>query len=144
MRPMRSQLAVGLLALGIVAAVSGCGGSSNYSLASTQACFKSKGYQAEPLANHTLPGAGGNLRIALGPNFGDEYVFVVFGRSHGDAVATENKAVDLTLTAFVKRRMLYTRADVLAGVDISRNVFFYSDSEPIALNVQTAVQQCLR
>jgi hypothetical protein len=141
---MRSRLAVGSLALGIVAAVSGCGGSSGYSLASTEACFKSKGYQADPLANQVLPGARGNLRISLGPNFGDEYVFVVFGRSHGDAVATENKAVDLTLKAFEKRNFLYTRAEVLAGVDISRNVFYYSDSEPIALNVHDAVQQCLR
>lgn len=141
---MRKRLAVGLLALGIVAAVSGCGGSSTYSLARTEACFKSKGYQAEPVASRVLPGAGGNLRIALGPNFGYEYVFMVFDGSHGDAVATENKAVDLALNAFQKRRLLYTRAEVLAGVDISRNVFYYSDTEPIALNVRTAVQQCLR
>ena len=98
--PMRRQLAVGTLALGMVAGVAGCGGSSTYSLAHTESCFKGKGYQAVPLANQLLPGANGNLRIALGPNFGDEYVFIVFGRSHDDAVMTENKAVGLALKAF--------------------------------------------
>ncbi len=141
---MRRQLAVGTLALGMVAGVAGCGGSSTYSLAHTESCFKGKGYQAVPLANQLLPGANGNLRIALGPNFGDEYVFIVFGRSHDDAVMTENKAVGLALKAFEKRDLLYTRAEVLQGVDISRNVFYYSDTQPIALNVRTTVQQCLR
>ena len=141
---MRRQLAVGSLALGIVVALAGCGGSSNYSLSRTESCFKSDGYEAVPVASTLLPGAGGNLRIALGPNFGDEYVFMIFGGSHSDAVATEDKAVNLALKAFAKRRLLYTRADVLAGVDINRNVFYYSDTQPIALDVRDAVQKCLR
>jgi hypothetical protein len=144
MLAMRRQLVVGSLALGIVVAVSGCGGSSTYSLSRTETCLKGKGYQAVALANQLLPGAGGNLRLALGPNFGDEYVFMVFAGNHGDALATENKAVDLALKAFQKRNLIYTRAEILAGVVISRNVFYYSDTQPIAQDVRDAVQPCLR
>ena len=142
---MRRQLVAGSLALGIVVAVSGCGGgSSTYSLARTEACFKSKGFDAKPLANHFLPGAGGNLRIALGPNYGYQYVFMVFGRNSGDAMANENKAVELALKSFKAKNLIMSRADVLAGVEVNRNVFYYSNSGAIAQNVRDAVQQCLR
>jgi hypothetical protein len=140
---MRRQAAVGFLALGIAAAVSGCGGSSSYSLKSTEACFNGKGLKAVPLANRYLPGSGGNLRVALGKNYGYLYVYMVFDHSHTDAVATETKAVNLALASFKKKNLVMSRADVLAGVELNRNVFYYSNSGAIPQNVNLAVQQCL-
>lgn len=158
---MRRQFAIGLLALGIAVALAGCGGGSksgssstsktsttasgpSFTLARTAACFKGESLSAVPLANKYLPGSGGNLRVKLGKNFGYEYLFIVFDGSHTAAVATENAAADLAMKSFAKKRLVMSRADVLAGVRVSRNVFYYSNSGAIPQNVSVAVQKCLR
>ena len=142
---MGRQLAAGSLALIVTGALAGCGGgSSGYSLARTQACFKSKGFDAVSQTNKALPGTGGNLRISLGPNFGMEDVYLVFGRNAKEASQTETRAVNLTEQTFQKRHLLMPRSAIVAGVEISRNVFYYSDSGPIAQNVRNDVQSCLR
>ena len=140
---MRRLAAAGVLALGFAAAVSGCGGSSDYSLANTKACFTSKGQTATELANKYLPGSAGNLRVFFGRNLGNIYVFMVFGKNHSEAQATENKAVNLAMASFKKKNLLMTRANVLAGIEVDRNVFYYSNTGAIPLNIQQAVNTCL-
>jgi hypothetical protein len=141
---MRGRLAAGSLALIVVGTVAGCGGASSYSLARTQACFEKKGFQAVAVSNHVLAGSGGDLRIALGPAFGGEYVFLVFGHDGREATATEQRAVALAQKTFAARHLIFPRSAILAGVDVSRNVFYYSDSGPISQDVRVHVQACLR
>jgi hypothetical protein len=142
---MGRHYAAGSLALIVTGALAGCGGgSSGYSLARTQACFKSKGFEAVALTNRALPGSGGNLRISLGPNFGMQDVFIVFGRNAKEANATELRAVNLTEKSLTQRHLLMPRSAIRAGVEVTRNVFYYSDTGPIAQNVRDDVQSCLR
>ncbi len=143
---MIRHVAVGSVAFVLVGALAGCGGgsSSTYSLAKSRACFTGKGFQAQAVVNRSLPGSGGDLRIAMGPKFGMEYVFLVFGRNASEATATENHAVDLTEKTFAQRQLVMPRSAVLAGVEVIKNVFFYSNSGPISQDVRNDIQQCLR
>jgi hypothetical protein len=126
-------------------ALAGCGGGgNNYALAPTKACFVKRGYPAVAQSNHALPGSGGNLRISLGPVYGLQEVFVVFGRDATEAKAIENRAVDLAERTFAARNLVFPRSAVLAGVQRHGNVFYYSVTGPISELVRNLIQACLR
>ena len=128
-----------------VSAAAGCGGSgsSGYSLDKTAACFKKSGFTATPQVNHALPGSQGNLRVALGPSYGNQYVFIVFGKDAKEATATENKAVALAEKSFKARDVVFPKSEVLAGVRTDKNVFYYSDTNAISQIVRKDVESCL-
>jgi hypothetical protein len=139
------RVAVAWLALVAAGALAGCGGGgTHYSLPATKACFTKQGYPVLAQANHALPGSGGNLRISLGPGYGMEEVFVVFGRDSTEAKAIESRAVDLAEKTFAARNLVLPRNAVLAGVRVSGNVFYYSSTGPISELVHTLIQSCLR
>jgi hypothetical protein len=129
-----------------VSAAAGCGGgsgSSGYSLDKTASCFKKNGFAATSQVNHVLPGSEGNLRVALGPSYGNQYVFIVFGKDAKEATATENKAVALAEKSFKARDMVFPKSAVLAGVRTDKNVFYYSDTNAISQIVRKDVESCL-
>jgi hypothetical protein len=115
------------------------------------------GYEARALANPSLPGSGGNLRVQLrnvepvlaptAPRGGvipNVYVFLVFDRDATSALATENKAIELTVRTIEGRGEAVTRSFVQAGVGLTRNVFYYSTSGPLTKDERTKVEACLR
>jgi hypothetical protein len=152
---------VGLAGIGscLLFALAGCGGGGQhlYTLAATQGCMQHAGYLARPLANHSLPGSGGNLLVRLrdvkplltpsapqGAVIPNEYVFLVFDKDAASAVATENKAVTLTIRTLNVSGEAVTRAYVEAGVGLAKNVFFYSPTGPLTKGERTKVVACLR
>jgi hypothetical protein len=130
-----------------VAAAAGCGGSGGssggYSLDKTAACFKKSGFTATTQVNHVLPGSQGNLRVALGPSYGNQYVFLVFGKDSKEAAQTEDKAVALAEKAFKARDVVFPKSEVLAGVQVDKNVFYYSDTNAISQIIRKHVRSCL-
>jgi hypothetical protein len=140
-----AQFGRGVLAVVVVAAIAGCGGGgSTYSLARTQACFKGKSIPAVVDVNHALEGSGGDLEVSIGtaPEFTD--IFIVFGRNAKEALAIENRAVNLAEKSLTARHLTYPRSAVLAGVQLKKNVFYYSDSEAVSETVRDAIDACLR
>jgi|SRR5579872_5462777 len=151
---------VGLASVAVVAlATAGCGGGSSklYSLSATRSCLTRAGYQAVALANRSLPGAAGNLRVRLatsepalaptalrGTVIPNQFVFLVFGNDAASALATENKAITLTIRALNDQGEQLTRAYVRSGVGLNKNVFFYSPSGPLTHSERTRVTTCLR
>jgi hypothetical protein len=152
---------VGLPGIGLLSlfALAACGGSGQhlYTLAATRACMRHAGYEAQPLANHSLPGSGGNLLVRvrnveplLTPNapqgtvVPNEYVFLVFDKDAASAVATEDKAIRLTIRTLNVEGEAVTRAYVEAGLGLTRNVFFYSPTGPLTKVERTKVVACLR
>jgi hypothetical protein len=141
---MRGRAVSAVFVAAVVAAAAGCGGgSSGYSLSKTEACFKKDGFTAVEQANHALPGSEGNLRVGLGPSYGTQYVFLVFGKNTKEATATEKKAVALAEKSFKARNVYFPRSAVLAGVRIDKNVFYYSDTTAISQIVRKNVEACL-
>ena len=142
---MRGRAASAMLVAVAVSAAAGCGGSggSGYSLSKTAACFKKEGFTAIEQVNHALPGTEGNLRVGLGPSYGDQYVFLVFGKDPKEAAATESKAVTLAEKSFKARDVSYPKSAVLAGVRVDKNVFYYSDTNAISQIVRKNVETCL-
>jgi hypothetical protein len=135
---------VALAALTAAGVLAGCGGGgTHYSLTPTKACFEKHGYPAVAQTNRALPGSGGNLRIALGPAYGMEEVFVVFGRDATEARSIEKRAVDLAERTFAARNLVFPRRAVLAGVQLHGNVFYYSATGPISVFVRNLIQGCL-
>lgn len=133
-----------MLLAGSLAGCGGSGGPSPYSLARTRSCFHGEGVPAVQVTNRALPGSQGNLLISLGARFGLAQVYLVFGRDAKEAAATENHAVDLAESTFKARSLYMSRSAVRAGVEVTRNVFVYSASGPIAENVRGAIHSCLR
>ena len=141
---MRGRAVSAILVAAVVSAAAGCGGgSSGYSLSKTEACFKKDGFSAVQETNHALPGSEGNLRVGLGPSYGMQDVFLVFGKNGKEANATENKAVELAEKAFKARNVYFPKSDVLAGVRVDKNVFYYSDTSAISQVVRKNVEACL-
>jgi hypothetical protein len=152
---------VGLPGIGllVLVALAGCGGGGQhlYTLPATRACMRHAGYEAQALANHSLPGSGGNLLVRvrnvdplLAPNapqgtvIPNEYVFLVFDKDAVSAVATEKKAITLTIGTLNVNGEAVTRAYVKAGLGLVRNVFFYSPTGPLTKEERTKVVACLR
>ena len=130
--------------------------SKGYSLSSTQSCLQKAGYQATAIANRSLPGTGGNLRVhlakggpaLLAPNNTTGrvltgYVFLVFQDDPAAALATENKAVAKTVQTLKGMGALITRTAVKNGVGLAKNVFYYSASGPLTSDQRTKVTTCL-
>lgn len=149
-------LGFGLL---VLVALAGCGGGGQrlFTLPATRACLLRAGYQARALANRSLPGAGGNLLVRLrsgeplltpnapeGTVLPNEYVFLVFDKDAAAAVATEKKAVSLTIRTLNVNGEAVTRAYVEAGVGLEKNVFYYSPTGPLTKDQRTKVAACLR
>ena len=149
-----------LCAAAVVLGVAGCGGGGGgaklYSLSATQACMRHAGYAAVALANTSLPGAAGNLRVqiattepALAPNalrgtvIPNQFVFLVFGKDEASALVTENKAITITIRTLNDQGEQLTRAYVRSGVGLSKNVFYYSPSGPLTKGERSKVVSCL-
>ncbi len=115
------------------------------------------GYEARALANHSLPGTGGNLLVRLrsveplltpnapgGTVLPNEYVFLVFDKDATSAAATEDKAITLTIRTLGVNGESVTHAYVQAGVALARNVFYYSPTGPLTKVERTKIAACLR
>jgi hypothetical protein len=115
------------------------------------------GYQARTVSNGSLPGSEGNLLVRLrndeplltpnAPEGGvlpDTYVSLVFDKDAAGAVATENKAVTLTIRTLNVNGESVTRTYVESGVGLARNVFYYSPTGPLTRDERTKVAACLR
>jgi hypothetical protein len=135
----------GFLAVVLVAAIAGCGGrSSTYSLTRTQSCFKGKGVPAVVDINHALEGSGGDLEVSIGTPPALTDVFIVFGRDAKEAASIESRAVNLAEKSLTARHLNFPRSAVLAGVQLNKNVFYYSDTEAVSETVRDAIDACLR
>jgi len=157
---MRVAAGVAACALLLTVGATSCGGghgSSLYTLAATKSCLEKAGYRADTLANSSLPGSGGNLRVQvstavppLEPNaprgtvVPDQYVFLVFEGSPAEALTTENKAITLTRRTLFDQGISATRGYVKRGVGLARNVFFYSPSGALTPSQRAKVERCLR
>ncbi len=149
---------LGLVCLGLIAVLAGCGGPAGlYTLAATRACLDRDGFKAVALTNRSLPGSGGNLRVQLrsvqsplsptalrGSVAPNEFVFLVFDKDSGSALATEDRAITLTVRTLEAQGEQLTRAYVRAGVGLSKNVFYYSPSGPLSKTERSKVESCLR
>lgn len=139
----------------LVTLAAGCGSSTHaYTLAATQKCFEKGGYGTAKLANRYLPGSSGNLRVRLvkGPELLQPsvlgrttlgYVFLVFGKDEEEARATENKAVDLTVSSLHANGRLISRAQARQAVGLTKNVFFYSATGALTAKERAKVAGCL-
>ncbi len=152
---------LGLLAAFAVVAAAGCGGGSSggtYTLDAARSCFQKAGLKANTTTNRYLPGALGYLQVefesaknaALNPGANlqgrspqNQDVFLVFEKDAAGALATENKAVTLAVRSLRSQGNLMTRSAVLAGVGLTRNVFFYSATGALTKNERTKVASCL-
>src|SRR5262249_30675172 len=161
-RAMRVAAGVAAGALLLTVGAAGCGGGGGhgspvYTLAATKSCLEKEGYRADALANSSLPGSGGSLRVRvsaavppLEPNaprgtvIPNQYVFLVFEGSSAQALTTENKAITLTLRTLLDQGISATRAYVKRGVGLARNVFFYSPSGALPPPQRAKVERCLR
>jgi hypothetical protein len=148
---------VGVLVL-IGAVGCGGGGSNRYSLSATRLCLKKAGFQTSSVTNSYLPSTGGDLRARLtnaGPSLlapgnlrggppPDQYVFLIFGKDPAAALATENKALALTLRSLKADGLLMTRAAVENAVGVAKNVFYYSPTGALTKSERAKVTSCLR
>lgn len=156
---------VGSVAALVALGAAGCGGggrpagagSGSFTLAATRSCLRTAGYGATALANRSLPGSGGNLRVQLahrtqllnpaavrGTVVPDEFVFLVFDRTAAQALATEQKAITLTVKTLNAGGIQVTRSYVRSGVGLRGNVFYYSPSGPLTKQQRTKIESCLR
>ena len=159
---MRCPLLGPVAALAVLAA-SGCGGGGGsgkaYSLSSTQSCFQKAGLKATTTTNRYLPGAVGYLQVEFksakdalldpaanlqgrGPQNQD--VFLVFQKDAPGALATEDKAVKLALRSLRSQGTSMTREAVIAGVGLTKNVFYYSATGALTKPERTKVESCLK
>jgi hypothetical protein len=157
----RVGLRAGAAGAGLLVAIgaAGCGGGGGshlYTLAATRACLDKAGYQTTPVENPYLPGSAGNLRVKLsnsttllnpsslrGSSASDEYVFLVFDKSLAGGLATEQKAVTLAVESTEHYAVMMTRAAAKAGVGLTKNVFYYSDSGALTQGERTKITSCL-
>ena len=157
---MRVAAGVAVGAVLLTAGAAGCGGghgSSLYTLAATKACMEKAGFPADALANSSLPGSGGNLRVQVstavpplspsaqrGTVVPNQFVFLVFGASPAEALEVENKAITLTVRTLLDQGISATPAYVRRGVGLAKNVFFYSPSGALTPSQRAKVDRCLR
>src|SRR4249919_3376965 len=116
-------MATGALAIVLLA---GCGGSGSgthlYTLQATQTCLEKAGYHTAVVKNTTLPSSGGNLRVQIAKT-GSElldpaqakggippntYVFLIFAKDPPSALATERRAVRISVQALKTRGLTVT------------------------------------
>ena len=147
----------GLAAISVLA-FAACGGgssSSGFTLKATQACLEKAGYQTAVVQNRYFGGT--NLRVKinsapqlLNPNQPtgtvqpNTFVFVVFAKNAGGALAVENTAIDLAMKSLSNSGLLITRAGARAGMQVTRNVFYYSDTGALTQAERSKISACLR
>jgi hypothetical protein len=141
-------------------AAAGCGGGGGvhgYTLSATKSCLEKAGYTATKVANRYLPGAGGNLRVKVSNSVAllnptaptgtvrpNTYVYIVFAKDEAAAVKTENKADRLALASLSNSGLLMTRAGAKAGMQVTGNAFYYSDTGALTKTQRQKVSACLR
>ena len=128
-----------------------------YTLSATQACLEKAGYGTAVVKNTTLPSSGGNLRVQIAktgsglldpaqakggipPN---TYVFLVFAKDPAAALATERRAVRISVQALKTRGLTITPAAVRSDVGIAKNVFFYSTTGGVTPSERAKFSPCL-
>jgi hypothetical protein len=152
------MMATGALAVVLLA---GCGGSGSeshlYTLSATQACLEKAGYHTAVVKNTTLPSSGGNLRVQIAkasselldpaqakggipPN---TYVFLVFTNDPTAALATEKRAVRISVQGLKVRGITVTPAAVRDDVGVAKNVFFYSTTGAVTPGERAKFTPCL-
>jgi hypothetical protein len=156
------NLVVGLIVLTALVGAAGCGGgggsSDTLTIDKTRPCFEKAGLKATLTHNRYLPGAVGYLQVEFesaknalldpaanlqgrGPQNQD--VFLVFEQDPAGALADENKAVRLAIRSLRSQGSLITRAAVVAGVGLTKNVFYYSSTGALTKSERTKVESCL-
>ncbi|MBV8599354.1 MAG: hypothetical protein JO017_11075, partial [Actinobacteria bacterium] len=85
-----------------------------------------------------------NPVTANGSVLPDTWVYIVFGRDRAEAVRTESKAVRLAIQSLNARGLLATPATVRAGVQVTKNVFYYSPTGALTQAERSKIEACLR
>jgi hypothetical protein len=157
--PRAAIKATGALALVLIA---GCGGSGSgadlFTLSATQTCLEKAGYHTAVVKNTTLPSSGGNLRVQIGKTGSelldpgqrkggippDTYVFLIFAKDPAAALATERRAVRISVQALKTRGLTVTPAAIRNDVGVANNVFFYSTTGGVTKRDRSKFTPCLQ
>jgi len=122
----------------------GCGGSSGgssstaaYSLTQTEKCLQASGLKAFPVKNSVVSGSEGNLQVEF--TYGTEDIFMAFGKD-----ASEADSIRETAIAATERHQHLDRQTILDGVEVAKNVFYYSNAGPLTVITKRRIQACLR
>jgi hypothetical protein len=116
------------------------------------------GFPAAKVPNQYFSNASGNLRVHvtnLEPGVLDParpttstvapgYVFLVFAKDAAGAAAIENKALKLAEQSFQNQAVMMSRAALLKGVGLTKNVFYYSPTGALSQTQRSRVVACLR
>jgi hypothetical protein len=151
-------MAAGALMLALLA---GCGGSGSgshlYTLSATQACLEKAGYHTAVVKNTTLPSSGGNLRVQIAKTSSqlldparakggippNTYVFLIFAKDPAAALATERRAVQISVQALKVRGLTVSPASIRHDVGVAKNVFFYSTTGGVTRSDRAKFTPCL-
>jgi predicted small lipoprotein YifL len=127
------------LAVLLVLVATGCGskGGPSYTLAPTEKCLNAAGHKAYPTKNPILTGSQGNLEVDFG--YGTESIYIVFGKNSSEATTIENRAITQT-----ELNEHIGKAQILAGVTVDKNVFYYSDRGPLTVVGRQEISSCLK
>jgi hypothetical protein len=124
-----------------VLVATGCGssgGSSDgYSLALTEKCLKASGLKAFPVKNDVVSGSQGNLHVEF--TYGTEDIFMAFGKNPSEAKKIREEAIAAT-----ERHQHIDRQTILDGVEVAKNVFYYSNAGPLTQVTRQRIIACLR
>jgi hypothetical protein len=140
------RLPIGLLVLGFVIVLAGCGSTRpaapTYSPAATASCLTGKGLAAKTVKDPSLQGTLGDLEVSFSDGAGT--VDLAFGRTRQEARSLEQHAIELTQRALHRRGLELSRAVLLTYVRLDENVFYYSPDGPITEVVNRTISGCLR
>jgi hypothetical protein len=128
------------LVLLLVFVAAGCGsggGGAAYTIAPTEKCLNAAGHKAHPVKNPLLTGSQGNLEVDFG--FGTESIYIVFGKNNSEAKSLQDHAVTQT-----ELNEHIDRTQILAGVTVDKNVFYYSDRGPLTVVGREQISSCLK
>jgi hypothetical protein len=117
-------------------------GSSQYTLLNTQTCFVAHGYKAVAVTDKALPSSGGQLYVTLKQR-GFGHIYIDFGRNAAEALAIRQRAMDLAEGSLKAHHAGEPLVQLLSGVRVQKNVFFYSDQGAVTVEAQQEIDTCL-
>jgi hypothetical protein len=110
-----------------------------YTLVATKKCLDGAGLHAyRNNGNKVVNGSGGELRVDFGQGY--QWVYVVFGKDPQEARAIRETAVE----AAVSHNSGLARGEVIRGVRLKRNVFYYADGGPVSTVEGSRINDCLK
>jgi len=129
-----------------------------FTIDKTRPCFEKAGLKATLTSNRYLPGAAGYLQVEFasaknalldpaanlsGRSPQNQDVFLIFAKDEAGALVDENKAVRLAIRSLRAQGSVMTRTAVVAGVGLTKNVFYYSATGALTKGERTKVESCL-